>query len=282
MPTIEDRLSILEQRVTDIESRLRPPRILFAVTVYHKQVDSGWPTTLAWSTIDATSLQIKVGDGEWASYDAIGQIGLGNLSAPITIYGRASGPGGSVERHQVVQIPPTTEPDTPPPPPLDEWQDVDLSGIPTGWQVWENQPGGNVQPNANDLWITGARFGMTELGHCIGFEFMAKFLPQPNQHCGFGTDYTAEPFAVFSTFASGDGLYARANAATQPLGENLLGNWHKYRVEFTGSDTVQFHVDDVLVATLPAPVGQMRPLLSKHLNDGFVLAVGNLKVRMVP
>jgi hypothetical protein len=90
---------------------------------------------------------------------------------------------------------------------------LDLSGsnLPADWSSTAWASGGAATISNSMLSIDGARAGTTAVypsGNSL--EFVASFSGDPWQHIGFGTDYNAAPWIIFSTFQGGQ-LYARTN-----------------------------------------------------------------------
>ena len=96
-------------------------------------------------------------------------------------------------------------------------------------------------------------------------EFVATFATESFQHIGFGIDYNAAPWAMFSTGADGTTLKARTNDGSNStdtvLSGDLLGSPHRFRIDWSNSQVV-YSVDGVQVATHAAAFATtMRPLV---------------------
>ena len=139
--------------------------------------------------------------------------------------------------------------------------------VPSGWDVTPWDTGGTVTVGGGVAGLNGARLGTTttySAGRSL--EFVATFTTESFQHIGFGIDYNAAPWAMFSTGADGTTLKARTNDGTNStdtvLGAGLLGSPHRFRIDW-GSSQVVYSVDGAQVATHAAAISTaMRPLAS--------------------
>lgn len=157
------------------------------------------------------------------------------------------------------------------------------TALPADWfsSPWTSD--GTASAGSGSLSIDGAAAGTTAVYAAgISLEFTATFTGDPWQHIGFGTDYNAAPWIIFSTFQGGQ-LYARTNngsgqAVDTPLAGNWLGSPHRYRIDWNPVDTV-FSIDGVMVASHAATVGAgLRPLASDFAAGGGVLAVNTVEL----
>ncbi len=146
---------------------------------------------------------------------------------------------------------------------------ADLSGseLPAGWSssIWG--AGGSATVADGLLTVDGARVGTDALfsaGKTL--EFVGTFSGDPWQHIGFGMDYTAAPWVIFSTYNDGD-LYARTNTLSgQAIDIPITGAWsgspHSFRIDWTPTNAT-FWIDQVIVAGSAATIGtNLRPLIS--------------------
>ena len=165
-----------------------------------------------------------------------------------------------------------------------EGSEFDGAALPAGWSGTAWASGGSALVSGGSLTLDGARAG-TDAVYAPGrsLEFTATFAAAAFQHVGFGVDYNAAPWAIFSTGTDGTSLKARSNGASATetvLGAGTLGSSHRYRIDWSAS-AVEFRMDGALVATHPIGVtGPMRPLASDAAVGGAVLSVAAL--RMTP
>ena len=122
------------------------------------------------------------------------------------------------------------------------------------------------------LIVDGARAGTNTLyGPGCSLEFVGNFSGDAWQHVGFGIDYSAGPWIIFSTFQGGK-LYARTNTGSgQTMDTRLSGAWlgapHRYRIDWNSASIV-FSIDGAVIVTHPLTVSaNLRPLIS-DLNVG--------------
>src|SRR5262249_55975873 len=96
--------------------------------------------------------------------------------------------------------------------------------VPSGWDVTPWDTGGNVTVGGGVAAVNGARLGTTATytsGRSL--EFVATFATESFQHIGFGIDYNAGPWAMFSTGADGTTLKARTNDGSNSTDTVLSG-----------------------------------------------------------
>lgn len=162
------------------------------------------------------------------------------------------------------------------------------SALPSGWFKTPWAVGGDATVSGGQLTVDGARTGTSATygpGHNL--EFRATFSSTAaSSHIGFGTDYNAPPWAMFSV--KGDGqLYARTDngsaggAIETPLGTGYFGSSHVFRIEWTTAG-VDYYVDGSLVASHGISIGAT-PL--RVLASDFSVGGGSLLidwVRMTP
>src|SRR5262249_4251089 len=161
--------------------------------------------------------------------------------------------------------------------------DFSDTSLPPGWSsgAWEN--GGTVHMANGLLMVDGALAGTIALySPGLSLEFVATFTGDPWQHIGFGIDYNAAPWIIFSTFQGGT-LYARTNTASgQALDTVIPGTWfntpHRYRIDWQ-SPQVVFSIDGTVVATHAVPIEvSLRPLVSDFNVGGGVLTVNSIEM----
>lgn len=149
----------------------------------------------------------------------------------------------------------------------EEFQDG--PALPADWSSSPWSGGGSADVTGGSLVVDGASAGTTAT-YAPGrwLEFVATFGSAEFQHVGFGVDFNAGPWAMFSTggVSLPFGLYARTLSASgtadfTPVAFDPLVS-HRYRIVWTETDVTYF-VDDVLVATHTIPLtAEMRPLAS--------------------
>ncbi|MBV8452971.1 MAG: hypothetical protein JOZ29_11950 [Deltaproteobacteria bacterium] len=156
-----------------------------------------------------------------------------------------------------------------------------VPSLPADWFTVPWSAGGAANVSGGNLVVDGARAGTNSLyGPGEVLEFTANFSGDPWQHIGFGTDYNAGPWIIFSTFQGGQ-LYARTNSESgqlidTPLSASWLGVPHRYRIEWR-PDSIVFSIDGSVVANHPLTVSSnLRPLIS-DLNVGG----GNLELSSI-
>ena len=156
---------------------------------------------------------------------------------------------------------------------------ADLSGssLPGGWSSTQWADGGAATVSNGLLTVDGARVGTDSLfAPNASLEFVASFTGDPWQHIGFGIDYTAAPWVIFSTYTGGQ-LYARSNSsAGQTIDTPLIGDWlggsHRFRIDWSSTNAT-FAVDGAIVASHAATVGApLKPLISDfNVGSGSVV-----------
>jgi hypothetical protein len=144
--------------------------------------------------------------------------------------------------------------------------------LPADWMMTPWGGGGTATVAGGRVTLSAAWIGTNALrpaGRAV--EFVATFSGAPNQHIGFGIDFTQSVWAIFST-QGGGGLYARSNGSSTidtPIAGSWLGAPHRYRIEWSAS-TVTYFVDGNQVAQHTVSIGSdMRILASDYVaNDG--------------
>ena len=124
------------------------------------------------------------------------------------------------------------------------------SSLPSGWTTnpWAGGggavvAGGSVTVDQAAIWTN------TLFAPGRSLEFVANF-SDPNQHIGFANDFNSGDWAIFSSGASGDQLYARSNVpggVDTPLGAGYLDGLHRFRIEWTAT-SARYFVDGIQVA----------------------------------
>ena len=166
------------------------------------------------------------------------------------------------------------------------WSDQVTFGVPSlpaGWFTIPWSSGGVANITGGNLVVDGARVGTNEL-YAPGalLEFEATFSGDSWQHIGFGTDYDAGPWIIFSTFQGGQ-LYARTNTESgqiidTPLSAAWLGVPHRFQIEWK-PDSIVFSIDGLVVADHPLSVSSnLRPLISDLNVGGGGLLVSSMEM----
>jgi hypothetical protein len=144
--------------------------------------------------------------------------------------------------------------------------------LPPDWFTTPWSTGGSVNISGGTLIVDGARAGTNTLyGPGCSLEFLGNFSGDPWQHAGFGIDYNAGPWIIFSTFKGGQ-LYARTNTGSgqiidTPISAAWLGAPHRYRIDWNPASIV-FSIDGSVIVTHSLTVNaNLRPLIS-DLNVG--------------
>ena len=163
---------------------------------------------------------------------------------------------------------------------------TDFNGpsLPADWFATAWFSGGAATSTNGTLAVDGALTGTVALyGPGLSLEFVATFTGAPWQHIGFGLDYNAAPWIIFSTFRGEGELYARTNSeAGQVIDTAIPGAWfgtpHRYRIDWQPTQVV-FSIDGTVVATHAVPVAaNLRPLVSDfNVGDG-TLAVHSIEM----
>src|SRR3954468_3792173 len=155
------------------------------------------------------------------------------------------------------------------------------AALPSDWFVQPWAVGGSASAAAGTLTVDAALVGQNALyGPGRSLEFVATFSDE-FQHIGFGTDFIAGPWAIFSSDVSQ--VYARtdlgggdscpvAGPQCTPLGPRVFGSPHRFRIEWQ-ADRVTYFVDGAQVASHATRIAApMRPLAaSDHTLGGGVL-----------
>src|SRR5664280_921784 len=147
---------------------------------------------------------------------------------------------------------------------------------------WTSTPwtGGTPVVSNGMLTVDGTLFAYnTYYSSGSSLEFVATFGADTSQHLGFGQalQSLSESWAMFSTFNSGNALYARTNNAGIVSDVQIPGNWigtsHRYRIDWTATSVV-FWIDGTMIHTEPVAISAtMRPVVSDYNNNGIVLSV---------
>ncbi|MBK8986876.1 MAG: DUF4082 domain-containing protein [Chloroflexi bacterium] len=154
-------------------------------------------------------------------------------------------------------------------------EEFDGTTLPVGWSS-TSWTGGASTLSGGQVSVDGALAGWDAFytpGRALEFE--ATFGNETFQNIGFGqslANQTGEYWAMFGTYNTTSGLYARTNnngAVTDTL---IAGNWlgtpHRYRIEWTASQ-VLFTIDGSLVHTADVAIlNTMRPLISDYQAGG--------------
>lgn len=155
------------------------------------------------------------------------------------------------------------------------------TALPTGWSsnIWGG--GGSASVAGGQLVVDGAD-AATDAAYGPGrsLEFVATFSGQPFQHVGFAANIAFDaPWAIFSTGASGNALYARTSATSNILISGAwIGSPHRFRIEWASSE-IRFFIDETHVATQNAALaGDMRPIASDLAVGGGDLSVDWLRL----
>ena len=159
------------------------------------------------------------------------------------------------------------------------------SSLPSGWTTSPWSSGGSASLANGSLSVDGALVTADPYrapGHTLNF--VATFVAgAPFQHLGFGTDLNSAPWAIFSTGASGDTLYARSNSgAGNPIDTPLSSSWlnapHHFQIIWTSS-SVTYLIDGTQVAEHALAItGAMRPVISDGPVGGATLQVDWLRL----
>jgi hypothetical protein len=159
------------------------------------------------------------------------------------------------------------------------------AALPGDWSTTLWSSSGSAVVSGGKLTVNGARTGTTAVyGPGRSVEFVATFSGDANQHVGFGIDFIARPWAIFST-RNGGTLQARTqpvsgSASNTTIAGNWLGAPHRFRIDWT-STNVTYWIDGVQVAShARAITTNMRPLASDYSASGGNVSVDWL--RMTP
>jgi Domain of unknown function (DUF4082)/Bacterial Ig-like domain/Purple acid Phosphatase, N-terminal domain/Bacterial Ig domain len=160
-------------------------------------------------------------------------------------------------------------------------EEFDGSALPSGWTTTAWGSGGAGTVSGGALVVDGARTGTTATYTAPRtLEFDATFASTAFQHAGFGTDFNAQPWAMFSTGGGSlaVGLYARTNGTATAIAGVSPTAPHRYRIVRTAS-SVQYYVDGTLVATHNVAISAaMRPLVSDFNVGGGSLTLSWLRM----
>jgi hypothetical protein len=161
------------------------------------------------------------------------------------------------------------------------------SSLPGGWSSTPWTTGGTSTVGAAVLTVDGA-LAATDAYYPSGrsMEFVATFGAATFEHVGFARAFAdGEPWAMFSTNATTDTLFARTYTGTgssidTSLGTASIGSAHRYRVEWSAG-AVSYYVDGSLVHTDSVSIGTtMRPVVSDYDVGGPAVVVDWM--RMTP
>lgn len=160
---------------------------------------------------------------------------------------------------------------------------ADLSGtsLPAGWSSYLWSEAGFASVGDGLLTVDGARAGTDALfSPSESLEFVATLTGDPWQHIGFGVDYTAGPWVIFSTYGGGQ-LYARTNdgsgnAIDLPLPGDWFGSPHDFRIDWTPTNAT-FSIDGAVIAGIAGTIAaSLRPLVSDFNAGGGNVAVSSI------
>jgi VCBS repeat-containing protein len=161
--------------------------------------------------------------------------------------------------------------------------DFSGSGLPANWFSTPWSSDGSALVTNGQLVVDGARAGSNAVySSGTTLEFVATFTGDPSQHIGFGVDYNAAPWIIFSTYQGGQ-LYARtATESGQSIDTPIPGNWfgtpHRYRIEWNPMDVV-FSIDGTVVAANAATIGtSLHSLISDVTTGGGAVTVNRMEV----
>ena len=146
--------------------------------------------------------------------------------------------------------------------------DVEFPGttLPVGWSSGTWSSGGGYTVAGGAVTVDGADvFSGTSYGPGVSLEFVGTFSGQPFQHIGFVADggFNA-PWAIFSTGAGGNALYARVNPGSDiqiPIPGNWLGTPHRFRIDWTATSFI-FSIDGTVVVTQPTAINSNMVLVA--------------------
>ncbi|HEY7627332.1 MAG TPA: Ig-like domain-containing protein, partial [Ilumatobacteraceae bacterium] len=158
------------------------------------------------------------------------------------------------------------------------------SSLPSGWSArptpWQAAPA-TVAVGGGSLTVDGTMVATTStFGPGRSLEFVATFQAQAGQHVGFVKDLEFNsPWAIISTGASGNGVYARTfdNQPGVSLGAGLLGSAHLYRIGWTATGFA-FSVDGAVVTTIPFTTDGPMVIGASDFTSGIPLVVDWVQV----
>jgi hypothetical protein len=157
--------------------------------------------------------------------------------------------------------------------------DYEFAGtsLPAGWTSSLLASQGYVSVNNNMMTLDGAQ-AQTTSGIAAGqsLQFTATFGGAPEQHVGLASNLTNGPWAIFSTGAAGNALYARTfvnGVATDTLlsGSFLVGAPHQFRIDWT-TTSIKYWIDGVLAVSHAATIAVPMSLVA---SDG-TYGTGNI------
>jgi hypothetical protein len=145
------------------------------------------------------------------------------------------------------------------------------TALPTGWSATPWVSGGGATVGGGALTVDGAVVGPpTSYAAGRSLEFAATFSSAPYEHVGFGTDFNAPPWAIFST-GTGGGLLARTNNGGTVADTAIPGSWldakHRFRIDWTPT-SVTYSIDDAVVATHAVAITTSLRTLASDFNTG--------------
>ncbi len=166
-----------------------------------------------------------------------------------------------------------------------QWDNQGFDGgvLPGNWTTAPWTTGGEVSPSGNMLAIDGARvYTNATFDAPKALYFDGTFSGDPFQHMGLGTDFNAPPWAMFSTGATGDALYARTQVTGgQPTDVKLAVDplaYHEYEIRWTANQVV-FFVDGALVSTQDVAVPDGLHFIASDANlNGTKLLLDGIKI----
>jgi hypothetical protein len=148
--------------------------------------------------------------------------------------------------------------------------------MPDGWSVVPWVEGGTATLGDGSLTLDGASVRCEPLVLSPrSLEFSATLAARPDQHAGFGIDFVAVPWLMFST-KWGRRLYGRTHLLTiedKKLGDEWFGSPHRYRIDWNVLDII-FSIDGRRLAHLMVPMpGYMRALAANQRLGGEPLRI---------
>ncbi len=154
-------------------------------------------------------------------------------------------------------------------------EEFDGTSLPSGWQAAAWTDGTTPTVSGGVLTLDGGHAATSgTFGSGSSVEFVATFRGEVNQHIGLTASFDFnDPWALFSTMGSTNGLYARVNSpggSTDNLIENssnLIGSAHRYRIDWKAT-SFEFYVDGVLVSTIPRTISSNMVVHGSDLPGG--------------
>ena len=155
--------------------------------------------------------------------------------------------------------------------------EFDGSTVPSGWTATPWSGGGSATVAGGFVALDEDLLTNDTLvspGHSL--EFVADF-SAANQHVGFANDFNSGDWAIFSTGATGDQLYARSLVGGQQtnlgLGLSYLNGYHRYRIDWSAAGAT-FFIDGTQVASQAVSfTTSLRPAASDSGNGSGSLAI---------